>query len=252
MNSIKRSSLCLLRVRVPVLIMVLCFSSVTVSAQFIGIEGYSTNWFLSQIMKVPIAPFKLGGFGWSPSFSVSNNAPDDFGKMRNGYAQTFANPFKRIGDFGIGLSIEDYSEIGIGYYTSLKYKSHEVAFKGTKLNDRARYISPEIGIRYTPSDIDRRSGITIGAGVSYDWMLKYRGKMHDYGNDAANSGFTASLSLGFCSREVEGLSFSIKAGIPLYNFYNKDFSPDGGITHPFKDVDRQIGHFTFTWLWLFD
>ena len=27
----------------------------------------------------------------------------------------------------------------------------------------------------------------------------------------------------------------------MYNFYNKDFTPDNGVTFPFKGVDRCIG-----------
>lgn len=219
-------------------------SFVKVGAQefYMGLEGYSTNLWVAELGKLLLP---LGDFSYAPSIAIENDAPTSFGKMKSGYARTFSNPIKRMGDCAIGLSGEYYfEETNFGLYGSLKYKSTEVSFKGTQLNDRARYFSPELGLRLR-SGKGEDSGFTFGFSAAYDLMFKYKGNIHDYSKSAANSGFTGNVSLGIYS---ENGVFSIKYSMPFYNFYNNNYSPDGGTTLPFKDVDRKIGYITFSLL----
>lgn len=170
-------------------------------------------------------------------FSMSNSAPDDFGTMRGGYARAFSAPWKHLGDYGIGLSgAWDHYDSPFGFYVGLNYKSREVAFKNEDRNDRAHYFSPEAGLRFK---FGNQKGLFLEMGTSYDYAFKYKGEMHNYGKDAVNSGFSINLGIGHWTKN--GYT-QLNLKMPLYNFYNKDFTPDNGITHPFRGVDRAIGY----------
>lgn len=217
-------------------------NSVFAQDLYIGLEGYSTNLWVATIGKL-LLPF--GEISYAPTIAIENDAPYSFGEMKNGYARTFSNPIKRMGDCAIGLSGEYFfEETNFGLYGSLKYKSKEVSFEGTELNDRARYISPELGLRFRTGKGDDY-GSTFGISAAYDIMFKYKGNIHDFGNSAVNSGFSGIISIGFYNEDV---LFSIKYSVPFYNFYNNSYSPDGGTTLPFKGVERKISYITFSLL----
>lgn len=170
-------------------------------------------------------------------FSMRNDSPNEFGKMKGGYARAFAAPWKHMGDYGICISgAWDHYDKPFGFYVGLGYKSNEVVFDNTDLNDRTHYISPEAGLRFK---FGTRKGLFLEMGTSYDYVFKYKGEMHNYSKDAVNSGFSINLGIGqwtnngYCQLNLK---------MPLYNFYKKDYTPDNGITHPLRDVNRAIGY----------
>ena len=116
----------------------------------------------------------------------------------------------------------------------MRYKTSEAHYqhlpKGHD-NDRVHYIQPEIGIR----------AYCFNLGVAYDAVLGYKGHVHDYDKDAVNSGF--NFVVGITDKGEKG-NFSLKYIHPLYNFYNKRFSPDGGLTHPLDGLNYKIGYIT--------
>jgi hypothetical protein len=170
-------------------------------------------------------------------FYISNSAPVEFGDMRSGYARAFSAPWKHLGDYGIGISgAWDHYDSPLGFYVGLNYKSREVAFEDDDRNDRAHYISPEAGLRFK---FGQQKGLFLEMGASYDYAFKYKGEMHNYNKDAINNGISLNLGIGHWNKYgYTQLNFKM----PLYNFYNKDFTPDNGITFPFGGVDRAIGY----------
>ena len=172
--------------------------------------------------------------------SIGNSAPESFGDMRGGYARAFSAPWKHLGDYGIGINgAWDHCDKPIGFYIGINYKSREVAFKGTDLNDRAHYIAPEAGLRFK---FGYEKGVYLEVGASYDYVVKYKGEMNDYGKDAVNNG--VSLNFGIGRWNAKG-PFQLNFKVPIYNFYNKDFTPDNGLTYPFKGVNRNIAYISF-------
>lgn len=170
-------------------------------------------------------------------FSMRNDAPNEFGRMKGGYARAFSAPWKHMGDYGISISgAWDHYDKPFGFYVGLGYKSNEVVFDDTDLNDRTHYISPEAGLRFK---FGKQKGLYLEMGTSYDYAFSYKGGMHDYGKDAVNSGFCLNFGVGQWTSKGH---FQLNLKLPMYNFYNKDFTPDNGMTFPFKNVDRSIGY----------
>ncbi len=170
-------------------------------------------------------------------FSMTNKADTNFGEMKGGYARAFSAPWKYLGDyeFGINCSFDHYDR-PIGFYIGASYKSREVVFKQIDLNDRVHYLSPEAGIRLKYGS---EKGLLIELGAFYDYVFKYKGEVHNYDKNAINNGFGLHLGLGFWDK-YGYRNLSVK--FPMFNFYNKDFTPDNGQTYPFNNVDRKMGY----------
>lgn len=170
-------------------------------------------------------------------FSMKNSAPYDYEIMRGGYARAFSAPWKHLGDYCIGISSAwDHYNNPFGFYVGLDYKSKEVVFRNENRNDRAHYISPEAGLRFK---FGNNRGLFLKVGASYDYVLKYNGGQHNYEKNAVNSGISLNIGIGHWWNER---SYLVNLTLPTYNFYNKDFTPDNGMSHPFKDVNRNIGY----------
>lgn len=170
-------------------------------------------------------------------FSLRNSAPDEFGEMRSGYVRAFSAPWKYLGDYEAGISgAWDHYDKPFGFYLGVSYKSREVAFKDIDMNDRAHYISPEAGLRFR---FGNTKGLFLEMGASYDYVFSYKGEMHNYDKEAVNNGFCLNLGVGQWTKNGH---FQLNFKLPLYNFYNKDFTPDNGLSHPFNEVNRNIGY----------
>lgn len=171
---------------------------------------------------------------------IKNNAPAGFCQMKSGYARAFSAPWKYLGDYSIGISGNwDHYENPLGFYIGLNYNSREVVFEDADNNDRAHYLSPELGLCFK---FGERNGFFMQLGASYDYVFKYNGGVHDYEKDAVNDGISLNVGIGLWdSKGPCQLNFQL----PVYNFYNRDFTPDNGSTYPFKDVNRQIAYISF-------
>lgn len=201
------------------------------------INGYTTNYWTATLLPLDYAY----------SIHVDRDMPDGlgYGRMRSPYRRTFSHPFHRFGNLAIGPSASiDFEDVAIGFFGAVKYKTHEVFYdklgKGDD-NDRAHYISPELGVRLNFGDFEV-NGLdtrwTIEAGASYDVVIGYNGHVHDFSKKAIKGGFNAMVGFGYTTEEG---SVVLKYTHPLHNFYNEDFSPDGGITHPLDGFKYKIG-----------
>ena len=215
-------------------------AKISTSNEFLQIPAF----FLESIANVGIGTATGDKILFAPQLifpcAIRNEASDGFGEMKGGYARAFSAPWKYLGDYAIGISgIWDHYDTPFGFYFGLNYKSKEVVFKDVNRNDRAHYVSPEVGLRFKFGD---KRGLLLEMGTSYDYVFKYKGGMHNYEKDAVNNGFCLNVGLGqWNSKGQCQLNFKL----PIYNFYNKDFSPDKGLTYPFKDVDRNIAYISF-------
>jgi len=104
-------------------------------------------------------------------------------------------------------------------------------------------IRPGVGIRITPFlgllDDDKFSPM-IEAGTSYVYNVKVKGP-YDSATDQFNSGMCSTFSVGARSAYA---GISLQAGVEIYHYnqFNKNFSPDEGLTHPYENVTT--GHYT--------
>lgn len=224
-----------------------CLASHAQNYFTVNLNARTTNYWLAAIGNGLFKPFTYyeedENVAFNPScdfvfpVSIANNAPSSFGTMKGGYARAFSTPWKRVGDCKLGVGGSWAStKVPFGVYANINYKTNEVVFKEDTRTDRTHYFSPELGL-IMQSGV--RGGLVVEAGASYDMAFAYKGKMHDYGKEAVNSGFCINGGIGF---GAEGIVALVKYSHPTYNFYNKDFTADHGTTYPFKDVNRKLGY----------
>ena len=209
------------------------FTSLRAQKVAVGLDGYTTNLWFAMIMP---------GLHYAFPIHVDRDVPDGyvFGRMYSPYRRTFSHPFHRFGDLTAGMSASvDLEDSPIGFYGALRYKTSEAHYRNLPKgddNDRVHYIQPEVGVRAK----------WFSVGVAYDAVVGYNGHVHDYKKSAVKSG--CNLVIGLWSKkeskEHGDSNFTLQYIHPLHNFYNKNFSPDGGITHPLKGLDYKIGYIT--------
>lgn len=223
-----------------------CLASHAQDQFAITFNSHTTNYWLALATNLLLAPFSPEDdedFYFRPScdfifpVSVENNAPNSFGEMRGGYTRAFSTPWKRIGDFRVGVGASwDNVNTPFGAYVGLNYKTNEVVFSDDNRNDRTHYFCPELGMKLR---FGNGGGFLIETGASYDIAFAYKGKYHDYNKNAVNSGISIDMALGIWAGAA---SFVIKYTHPTYNYYNKEFTPDNGVSYPFADVNRKMGY----------
>lgn len=212
-----------------------------------NINGYTTNYFAALFYNLVANPIKQAiieddeesiALNFIPRIDimfpipVHNTTQETVGDMYTPYKRCFKMPWKDFGDYSIGVSAAyDVGSTPFGVYFGCNYKSTKVPTD--ELDHRAQYISPNVGIR-----LRYGFGLLLEFGGSYDGLLKYTGNYQD-NKDCANSGFCANFGLGLWGK---GGSILLKYEHPLYNFFNENFSLDGGLTHPFEGVKRSMGY----------
>ena len=155
--------------------------------------------------------------------------------IRGPYDRAFANPFKHIGDYAIGLDAS-YHPGSFGVYGGCYFKSAEVVFKGDGDNMRGFYIMPRVGVQ-----LGKKAGF-IELGAFYDALVGYSG-MTDYDKDALKSGVGLDFALGYREKK-HGIQAILQFSLPLHNFFNKDYELNGA--KPFADVNRRVSYLMFT------
>lgn len=155
--------------------------------------------------------------------------------IRGPYDRAFANPFKHIGDYAIGLDAS-YHASSIGCYAGCYFKSTEVVFKGDGDNMRGFYIMPRAGIQ-----LGKKNGF-LELGAFYDVLVGYSG-ISDYDKKALQGGVGLDFAVGYRMKKP-GLQTLLQFSLPLHNFFNKDYELNG--VKPFADVKRRVAYLQLT------
>lgn len=126
-----------------------------------------------------------------------------------------------------------------GIYVSLAYQYRQFEAEFDRLGGWNKYkihsIRPGIGIRISPFvgllEDDKWSPM-LEVGTSYNYYFKNKAPF-DNAKDQFNSGMISTFAIGARSPYV-----AISGGIELdhYSLFNKNFSPDGGVTFPYAGV----------------
>lgn len=103
---------------------------------------------------------------------------------------------------------------------------------------KLNYVRPGIGIRITPCiSLLKYNGwspiIEIGTGYNYNFKCS---APNENPKDQFENGMTTSFGAGV---RFYNVSISGGAEIDNYNLFNKDFTPDGGITYPYKNINSK-------------
>lgn len=149
------------------------------------------------------------------------------------YHRAFSNPFKRIGDYGIGLDMS-WKPVSIGLYAGAYFKSQEICFMPNDENLRGFYFQPRAGL------VMGGNKHALEAGVFYDKVVGCGGTWEARNKEMLQSGWGLDFALSRTvakGRHKTMLMFSM----PLHNFFNTAYA-DGSL----KNVHRRVGYIMLT------
>lgn len=166
-----------------------------------------------------------------------NDANDIYGP----YYDAFGIPFKKMGDFCIGIDAS-WTPTIVGLYAGAFFKSQEMCFKYENQYLRSFYFQPRGGLVITFENM------AIEGGVFYDKVIGSTGNLF-IGSDKAM--FSDGLGLDF------GLSYSTSShsktvlmfSMPLHNYFNEGYEGmkfDGSFGKPWDGMNRRVGYITLT------
>ncbi len=146
------------------------------------------------------------------------------------YHRAFGNPFKHIGDWGIGIDAS-YHPSFIGFYAGAYFKSKEIVSKETDDNLRGFYFQPRAGLIIGRDE-------AIEAGFHYDVVTGCKSTMGNANKDMLDDGFGLDFALSTTTDKGRG-KVLLQFSMPLHNFLNTD--------HPnFKGMKRKVGYIMLT------
>lgn len=149
------------------------------------------------------------------------------------YHRAFSNPFKRIGDYGIGLDMS-WKPVSIGIYAGAYFKSQEICFMPNDESLRGFYFQPRVGLVLGGKEH------ALEAGVFYDKVVGCGGTWEARNIEMLQSGWGLDFALSRTvakGRHKTMLMFSM----PLHNFFNTAYA-DGSL----KNVHRRVGYIMLT------
>jgi hypothetical protein len=173
----------------------------------------------------------------------------DYTNIYGPYHRAFATPFKKMGDFCVGIDAS-WTPTFVGLYAGVFFKSQELVFKTNDQNLRSFYFQPRGGLVITFEDL------SIEGGVFYDKVVGCSGNL----NDEAWGNFIATPDKGMLSDGLGldfGVSYNTSAhsktvlmfSMPLHNFFNEGYECRDALGNPFKPwegYNRRVGYITLT------
>lgn len=99
-------------------------------------------------------------------------------------------------------------------------------------------IVPEVDLKilfgsYRTSE----SMFILSLGASYDYAINAKGLYND--KKTVNSGFSGRFGLELANPS-QHYQFGAHYIIPFYDYFNKDYSPDGGRSYPYEDAKTKM------------
>jgi len=152
--------------------------------------------------------------------------------IRGPYYYAFGNPFKHVGDFGMGIDAS-WSPSIIGAYAGIYFKSQEIVFEEGDNHLRGFYLQPRAGI------VLGRKSTAIEAGVFYDKTFGCWSNAFDTQTDMLSDGLGLDVALTYTL--TSNNRFSILFSMPFHNFLNEN--------HPsglFTGMHRRVGYIMLT------
>lgn len=161
---------------------------------------------------------------------------DDPNNIYGPYHRAFANPFKHIGDYGIGVDVS-FTPSVVGVYAGAFFKSQEIVFKQDDSNLRAFYFQPRAGL------VLGGSNTSFEAGVYYDVVTGCGGNWSAKDKDMLKGGLGLDFALAAGDKD-DKTKMVLQFSMPLHNFINPDYTKDGAM--PLKGMKRKVGYIMLT------
>lgn len=147
------------------------------------------------------------------------------------YHYAFGNPFKNLGDFGIGVDAS-YMPSFAGIYAGLYFKSQEIVFSQTDKNLRGFYFQPRCGILLGSEDC------SLEGGIFYDMVTGCGGSVEDTNKKRLLEGFGLDFALSVTLKRLKHKTI-LQFSMPLHNFLNPDYPGQA-------DMVRKVGYLRVT------
>lgn len=148
------------------------------------------------------------------------------------YHYAFGNPFKNVGDFGMGIDLS-WRPSFVGVYAGGYFKSQEIVFNNDDSHLRGFYFQPRAGLVFG------RNKTSIEAGVFYDKTFGCWSNAFDTETTMLSDGLGLDVALNYFS--FSGTQFIIQFSMPFHNFLNDKY-PDGR----FEGMHRRVGYIMLT------
>lgn len=146
------------------------------------------------------------------------------------YHRAFGNPFKHLGDFGIGLD-GSWKPSFIGFYAGAYFKSQELCFKNG-FDLRSYYFQPRAGLMMGQKGV-------IEAGVYYDMVVGAGGNYTGANKNMLLDGLGLDFSLLYNGEKYRKSMITFM--LPLHNFLNENYA-----TGEFNGMKRRVGYIMLT------
>ena len=174
-----------------------------------------------------------------PPCSTTSHAKEGFASPNDIYGpyhRAFGTPFKRLGDFSIGLDASWVPSI-VGVYAGAYYKSQEICFMANDQNLRGNYFQPRAGL------VIGGQRTALEAGVFYDFTVGCTGTSQVFGTpnkDMIASGLGLDFAISYANN-ANSRKVLLMFSMPLHNFLNEDYT--GGML---KGKVRKVGYLMLT------
>ena len=135
------------------------------------------------------------------------------------YHRAFGTPFKRLGDFSIGLDASWVPSV-VGVYAGAYYKSQEICFMANDQNLRGNYFQPRAGL------VIGGKSTALEAGVFYDYTVGCTGTSQVFGTpnkDMIASGLGLDFAISYANN-ANSRKVLLMFSMPLHNFLNEDYT----------------------------
>ena len=148
------------------------------------------------------------------------------------YHRAFSNPFKQLGDYGIGLDASCMTT-NVGMYAGIYYKSQELCFKTLDMTIRGNYFQPRAGLIFGK---DRKA---FEVGVFYDEPLSCTidpAATGEVDKDNIQGGWGLDFSFSLTNGDGDQKNL-ITFSMPLHSFLNPAI---------YTNTNRRVAYLMFT------
>ncbi len=230
---------------------------------------------LAAIMLFPArtnAQVKRGEWDFRPVITTTNSI---YGLLLNGagagiQSPWFPNVFNRFGvmqslktpEGKAGIKYWDWElrNIAVAYQVAYQSKLTPLGFsfrvgyekrglETTLPGDIKQYFNRQtinptllLNIRFG-NYLNNRINPVLEIGGSYDYVFACKGLYSS--TSSVNSGFHGIVGIGFGDTNSH-MQYTLRYEQDFYNWFNEDFTPDDGATHPYKGWKSKLGYLSFS------